>query len=395
MGRGYDYIEGYVIVELKTIHPEKFLNLATKNGIRVWDIIRIDYTTIEFKTNIEDFKRLKHISKKVRAKIKIKRKKGSVFLINKLFRRKLFILGIIIFLATIYFLSNLVWVINIYGNKKITNEKILETLYNRGVKIGSKKSNLNLRQLEDVIKKELGEVSIVNMSFDGVKLNVEIVERTMPPNIITYEQPSDIVAQKDGIVTKIFCYKGTPLIKEGDYVKNGQVLITGDVIVLNRENGQPETVKVARALGSVYAKVWYENTQEILLNETKRQRTGNIINNTYYIINGKKIYTNKHDVKFKIYDKIENKERVKLQNYELPIEKVEEYYYEITEIKQNYNINEAVEIGKKNAESELLKQIPNNTKILDKKVEKIIEKDKVKIRLLYITEEQISIEKIR
>lgn len=233
------------------------------------------------------------------------------------------------------------------------------------------------------------------MSFDGVKLNVEIVERTMPPSITTYEQPSDIIAQKDGIITKIFCYKGTPLIKEGDYVKNGQVLISGDVIILNRENGQPETVKIARALGSVYAKVWYENTQEIILNETKRQQTGKIVNNTYYVINGKKIYTNKHDVNFKIYDKIENKERVKLQNYELPIEKVEEYYYEVVEIKQNYTVNEAVEIAKKNAENELLKQIPNNTKILDKKIEKIIEKNKVKIRLLYITEEQISMEKMR
>ncbi|MCX7950446.1 MAG: sporulation protein YqfD [Clostridiales bacterium] len=395
MGRGYDYFEGYVVVELKAINPEKFLNLATKNGIKVWDVIRLDYTTIEFKTNVEDFKKLKYTSKKVRAKIKIKSKKGSVFFMYKLLRRKLFIVGIILFLGIIYFLSNLVWIINIYGNKKITNEKIQKTLYNKGVKIGSKKSNLNLRQLEDAIKKELSEVSIINMSFDGVKLNVEIVERTMPPSITTYEQPSDIIAQKDGIITKIFCYKGTPLIKEGDYVKNGQVLISGDVIILNRENGQPETVKIARALGSVYAKVWYENTQEIILNETKRQQTGKIVNNTYYVINGKKIYTNKHDVNFKIYDKIENKERVKLQNYELPIEKVEEYYYEVVEIKQNYTVNEAVEIAKRNAENELLKQIPNNTKILDKKIEKIIEKNKVKIRLLYITEEQISMEKMR
>lgn len=395
MGRGYDYFEGFVVIELKAIHPEKFLNLATKNGVRIWDIKRIDYTTIEFKTNVDDFKKLKYISKNIRARIKIKSKNGSVFFIYKLFRRKLFVVGIIAFLAIIYFLSNLIWIINIYGNKKITNEKILKTLYNKGVKIGSKKSNLNLRKLEDEIKKEIGEVSIVNMSYEGVKLNVEIVERTMPPSITTYEQPSDIVAQKDGIITKIFCYKGTPLIKEGDYVKNGQVLISGDVIILNRENGQPETVKVARALGNVYAKVWYENTQEMILNDIKRQQTGNLITNTYYIINGKKVYINKHDVNFKIYDKIENKEKVKLQGYELPIEKVEEYYYEIIEIKQNYTVNEAVEIAKRNAENELLKMIPNNIKILDKKIEKIIEKNKVKVRLLYITEEQISVEKIR
>jgi similar to stage IV sporulation protein len=295
----------------------------------------------------------------------------------------------------LYYLSNLIWIIDIRGNKNISNDEIVKALYKNGIKIGVMKNKLDLKHIENNIVNEIKQISLISLSIDGVKLNVEVVERTLPPEIVDIESPVDIIAKKDGIVTKIFCYRGTPLIKPGEYVKKGQILITGDIFRTNRNDNSKEYVKTIHSIGSVYAKVWYEIFEEQELIYNNSERTGNYIKNEYMIINGKKIYINKNDAKFENYDKIENRTKINLLGYNIPIEKVEEKIYELKVTKVNYSIDEAIEIAKNKAEQEIKKQIPKDATILDKKYDKIIEKNKVKVRLLIITEENISYEQHR
>jgi similar to stage IV sporulation protein len=395
MGRDKEFLDGYLIVELNSFCIEKFINLAYNNGIKLWDINRKDLITVQFKISSDDFKKIKKVAKITNSKIKIVQKKGLGFYVYKVLKRKLFILGIIVFIFILYYLSNLIWIIDIRGNKNISNDEIVKALYKNGIKIGVMKNKLDLKHIENNIVNEIKQISLISLSIDGVKLNVEVVERTLPPEIVDIESPVDIIAKKDGIVTKIFCYRGTPLIKPGEYVKKGQILITGDIFRTNRNDNSKEYVKTIHSIGSVYAKVWYEIFEEQELIYNNSERTGNYIKNEYMIINGKKIYINKNDAKFENYDKIENRTKINLLGYNIPIEKVEEKIYELKVTKVNYSIDEAIEIAKNKAEQEIKKQIPKDATILDKKYDKIIEKNKVKVRLLIITEENISYEQHR
>lgn len=47
------------------------------------------------------------------------------------------------------------------------------------------------------------------------------------------ETPCDIVAEKDGMITSIITRKGVPLVKPGDFVKAGDMLVSGTVEVKN------------------------------------------------------------------------------------------------------------------------------------------------------------------
>ena len=63
--RLWNYLKGYVIIRIEGLILENFINFTTLEGIELWDIRRIDYTTLEAKIHIRDFKRLRKIVKKI------------------------------------------------------------------------------------------------------------------------------------------------------------------------------------------------------------------------------------------------------------------------------------------------------------------------------------------
>ena len=49
----------------------------------------------------------------------------------------------------------------------------------------------------------------------------------MKPEIIDEEEYCNVVANKEGIILKVNARNGTPLVKEGDVVKQGDIVIGG------------------------------------------------------------------------------------------------------------------------------------------------------------------------
>jgi hypothetical protein len=76
----------------------------------------------------------------------------------------------------------------------------------------------------------------------------------------------------------------------------------------------------------------------------------------------------------------------------LPVYKISEYYFEKEEKYKILTEEEAFKIGTEKAEGELLKAMPANVKVLDKKIEKELNGDTLNVRILYIVEENIGIE---
>jgi len=378
--------KNYITVDLEGLNPEKFINLAVINGLTLWDIERLSITNMRFNMKEKDFKQIRHIAKKTHCRVKISRKNGFIFLFRRLYRRIFFIIGIVIFVLLIYAFSNVIWNIEIVGNNVVNDQLILKSLNKAGLKIGAHKKNINLRDIENSLLKDIKELSMVTISLDGTKAKVEIVERTMPPTILDLEKPMNIVAAKDGILTKVIALKGQKLVKEGDFVKKGQILISGVI-----KDSQNLPIDVTRALGEVYAKTWYESIKEVPLKYRYFERTGKCEKSIYLVLPNNNIIKLRSNInKFQFYDKIIEKEQVKLLGFNSPVTKVTEYYYEKIEKIKNLSYNEAIDIATNLADEELIKIMPKDIKILERKYDKILMKDKVRIRKLILTEEKIS-----
>jgi similar to stage IV sporulation protein len=381
-----DFFNGFILVRIEGLNPEKFINMCSRNGIRLWDIKKLSYTVIEFKMKHSEFKYLKNIINKTSSRTRIIRKRGINFLFGKIKRRKFFALGVAVFLGILLYLSNLVWIIDISGNKKIDTNLIYESIKRAGIREGTLKQKINLRDVERNVLKNLNEISIININFIGTKAKVEIVERVMPPNLVPLDKPTNVVASRDGIILKMLSYKGQPLVQTGDYIKKSQILISG--IITDSAN---VPTKIVHAMGMAIAKTWYESIQEVDINYKYETRTGRLKKKIYYNIMGKRICIKNDNIDFVKYDKIEEKNILKVAGRETPIEEITEYYYEKTENYKKLGYDEAVDIALKNAEESISKMLPENIKIIDKKIDKAVGNGKAKIRLLYVVEESIGV----
>lgn len=381
-----DFLNGYIIIRIEGLNPERFINIASRNGISFWDITKIDYVTIQLKMKHSQYKRLKRIAKRTGTRVHIRKKKGLNFIVHRVSKRKFFVLGIFIFIGIIIYLSSLVWSIEIEGNKNIPSSEIYQALKKAGLEEWKPKYKINVRDIEADTLKEMDRISVINIKMIGTKAKVYIVERKMPPNMEYNGRPANIIALKDGIILNILSYKGKALVDIGDYVRKGQILISGIVTdSMNAPTG------IVRAKGKIIAKTWYEAIEKIPLDYVYEERTGRVKKIEYVDFCGKVIYLKKDTLNFEKYDKIEEKNIINIAGIKTPLIKTTEYYYE--KVKKNIKLDykKALEMALKSAESNILANMPKEANIIDKQIQKQMGNNIVKVKLLYITEEQIGV----
>ena len=354
-----NYILGYVNILVEGYFVEKFINICNKQKIFLWNLKRSKTTIIYANVSIKDFKKLKPIAQKTKCKIKIKSKKGLPFIFNKYKKRKIFVIGLAMVLITIFTLSKFIWNIEVIGNEKINADEIIQIANENNLKIGKFKNKVDTKKVINKLRLERDDIAWIGIEIKGTNAIIKIVESIPKPNIIDDEEFCNIVATKDAIIKKISAQNGTPVVKEGEIVKKGTVLIAGWL------EGKYTGTRYVHATGSVQGKVWYTQKERIYFKQQKKEQTGNVENKYSLNINNFKINFNKGVSKFKNYDTIETNKKVKLfSNFYLPIELIKITNTEVNITDITYTLEEAKNIGIEKAKQELNNKIENLDNIL-------------------------------
>ncbi|NLJ99542.1 MAG: sporulation protein YqfD, partial [Tissierellia bacterium] len=225
--RLWNYLRGYVIIKVEGLTLERFLNLAATRDIYLWDIKRIGYTLLEMKVSIEGFKALKEVVKKAGCKVEIIDKNGFPFLLHRLKHRKMLGFGFFVFLAIIIFLFSLIWDIEVIGNEMIKGEEIIQALEKENIKKGIIKYRIDKDYTKDFLLDKFEHLSFVSVEIKGTRLIVEVKEQDLPPENIDMDTPCNIVATKKGVIIKTIAKNGNSLVRKGDVVEKGDILIAG------------------------------------------------------------------------------------------------------------------------------------------------------------------------
>lgn len=354
-----NYILGYVNILVEGYFVEKFINICNKQKIFLWNLKRSKTTIIYTNVSIKDFKKLKPIAQKTKCKIKIKSKKGLPFIFNKYKKRKIFVIELAMVLITIFTLSKFIWNIEVIGNEKINDDEIIQIANENNLKIGKFKNKVDTKKIINKLRLERDDIAWIGIEIKGTNAIIKIVESIPKPNIIDDEEFCNIVATKDAIIKKISAQNGTPVVKEGEIVKKGTVLIAGWL------EGKYTGTRYVHATGSVQGKVWYTQKERIYFKQQKKEQTGNVENKYSLNINNFKINFNKGVSKFKNYDTIETNKKVKLfSNFYLPIELIKITNTEVNITDITYTLEEAKNIGIEKAKQELNNKIENLDNIL-------------------------------
>lgn len=231
------YVRGYVKIRLESPMPERFLSLCVQNGINICNLKHCGLY-YELEVSVSDFFRLKQFLKKTGSRLHIREKHGFPFWLNRNRKRKAFFLGIAVSLFLLYLCSLFVWDIRIEGNLYYSDETIREMLKELNVKDGMLKNRLDCQSIAAAVRKEFPGIVWVSAQLEGTCLILELKE-----NQDSYRQESDpsdldawnLIAQKDGTVVSMITRLGMPLVKEGQEVCAGDILVSGEVEILNND----------------------------------------------------------------------------------------------------------------------------------------------------------------
>jgi similar to stage IV sporulation protein len=93
----------------------------------------------------------------------------------------------------------------------------------------------------------------LGITVEGVVAEVKVVKRKKAPAPAKF---CNIVAARDGVISKMVVVRGMPVVNEGDTVARGDLLISGVEWISDSETGELFKNETA-ASGIVEAKVWY------------------------------------------------------------------------------------------------------------------------------------------
>ncbi len=157
---------------------------------------------------------------------------------------------------------------------------VCSALNSVGVKIGSNLHTLSLKQVQNALANELDAMyAVVKRSGSVLYVNAAARKEIAPPIDLT--QKRDIIATREGVVTAVVCEMGTPLVKAGDVVHEGDVLIEGKRIF---NDGTSEDVY---ALGRVELRLSASGFAEFDGTKSVDEETGRVFKCTGVVLFGK------------------------------------------------------------------------------------------------------------
>ncbi|MBE6796131.1 MAG: hypothetical protein E7533_06085 [Ruminococcaceae bacterium] len=226
MLRFFRFINGYIYFCAEGGFSERFINLCKLNDITLWDVKNDGVKVFAF-TSSNCLTALEDAAINSGMNLKIEQEKGLKTLVNKHKWRFGIFVGIGVFLLSFWFASGFVWEVEVVGVDNVMAKNFTEELQDYGIKTGVKKSDINIIEVEKKIKSDYKNISWVSVNVFGGKVQVQLREAEVEQEKLDHSRACNIVASKNGEVILVKGYYGQNVVKEGDFVAKGSLLISG------------------------------------------------------------------------------------------------------------------------------------------------------------------------
>lgn len=384
--RVLSYLFGYVTMVVRGETLERFINMANSRGIRFWDIKRIGPDEIRVRTRLAGVKPLRHIARRTGSRFRVAGRSGLPFLLWRVRRRRMMALGGLFFLVALYFLSSFVWSVEVDGTVKLRPQEVLDSARAGGLYAGVPKWRFEVPEVERRIRDDLERVSWVGVELKGTRARISVAEKKLPA--ADDDAPSNILAAKSGLVKEVLVLSGQAVVREGDTVLPGQLLITGEVWPQALTGEQPEGVagepvddgslqdlqpRYVRARGIVRARVWYEGYGEMPLREERQELTGREETRRVVRALGREwVLAGPRKPPFKHFEAEERSgKQPGWRNFVAPVEIVTTTYRETRVVRERHSRAGALRLAEKQAVAAVEQKLPSGAKILNRRVDVI------------------------
>lgn len=172
-----------------------------------------------------------------------------------------------------------VWFISVEGNTAVSTRLILERAAECGIYFGARAGDVRSEQIKNKLLFEIPELRWAGVNTSGCSAVITVAERSNREED-SADVPGDLVARVDGVVTEVIPRRGTTLVRPGDAVHEGQLLISGltDLGICTRAD---------RADGEVWGLTRRE-FQAVLPEQTVRRGENGAVVRKFFLRIGKK-----------------------------------------------------------------------------------------------------------
>ena len=220
-------------IKIEGFRIDRLLDKAMKKGLDLRNIRIISSLQAECWTTPDDLKELKRLAKSL-YKITEEEHKGSEYRLRKFMKAPIKVIGVFLVLALVISQSFFVKTIEVSGYKAIPEMLLRQCLSESGVTEGAYRPGIDWKAAETHIYETFPQITWVKLAYDGRKVFLNIAESEDP--VITGDfgqqtggEYTNIVAAQSGYIETISVYRGLTLVEEEQYVKKGQVLVSGYV----------------------------------------------------------------------------------------------------------------------------------------------------------------------
>lgn len=308
---------------------------------------------------------------------------GKKNIVNIYENNKYVLLSLIISFMLLFLLCNTIFDIKINSDDKDIVNIINDSLKDNGIDVYKRKVSFDkLNSIKNkILEDNKDTLEWIEIREKGCIYYIDVTPRVKSNNNVDNSLPSDIVAEKDGVIKHIVVHRGSKVIDNGDYVKKGDILISGNII--KNEN----VIDKVHSEGVIYAETW--KTVNISIPFKRIDYVYKKTINHYYLdifghkftisgkydsdntINKKSIVLDKPYLFFKLY-----KEEKKIYDYNEVILNKEEAY--------NEALNRSIDV--------INKKLSSDEYIISKKVlKKEVKRSKINLEVFFKVYEKIGV----
>lgn len=253
-------------VRISGPNPEYFLRKLLSSQIS-FKLLRMERREFEVLVCDTDYQKLKKMHTSY--KIELVGYTGFWAIYHLLLKKYYLVIGAFLFCLIVYILSSFCFQVTILENDAEFREVLRNELESYG--IAPLHFQVSYAKKEEIEQKILAahpkELEWIEISLSGTHYTVH-VERRKINEEENSTVPRSLVAKKDALITKIEAENGEVMKKINDYVKQGEVILSGAIM---RDD---EVKNLLAAKGRVLGEVWYDAHVEVPFHYYEEKETG-------------------------------------------------------------------------------------------------------------------------
>jgi len=369
-----------VSLKIKGRNINRFIKKLTTKKINILSLNQINRNEVKILIYKEDYEEVLKIKSIYEV---LEEDTFGYIKIKKLIKLNTHLIICLLIGLTIFFLlTNIVFDIEVVHSNKDIRNLIKDELKENGInKYSLKKSYKKLDKIkEKILNKHPDKIEWLEIETKGTKYIIRVEER----EIINNKQdnlPRNIVAKKDAIIKKTTASKGVIVRNTDDYVKKGDTIINGDIILEEKKS-----MGKVKAEGKVYGEVWYVTKTEYPFVYYEEKETGKK-KESYNI----KFLNKDIELGFKKYKNKKVEERVILSHPLLPIKLVHQKQKEVKIISEVLTFDEALIKAQKKLENKMKKNLKEDEYIIRSKyLKSTVKENIVEVEMFFAIYEDIT-----